>query len=424
MTAASRRARRPSVESLDGRVLLSGLTPQQVTHAYGLDAIRFNLNGQSIVGDGTGQTIAIVDAFHDPYLLSDLRRFDQLYGLPDPTVTIVNQAGAATDDGWAGEEALDVEWAHAIAPGAKIVVVEARSDSVNDLLAAVDTARRMPGVSTVSMSWGASEFRGQLGYDGYFSTTAGHNGVTFVAASGDEGRWGGAEWPASSARVLAVGGTSLRVNSAGTYLGETVWSGTSGGYSRLVSEPTFQRSLQTSGRRSTPDVAFDADPYTGVSVYSTDPSSGRGSWYAVGGTSLGAPAWAAIVAIADQGRALSGKGTLDGATQTLPILYSLPASDFHKVGNVTTTGLGTPNGASIINHLVASVGPASTRQVVSRSTIHRAASTVQTAAVATVNDTQTKDLTPWVPDLSSSTWGWGRKGRAATKERASGPRLA
>jgi subtilase family serine protease len=406
MSVSRSRARRPALESLDGRVLLSGLSPQQVSHAYGLDAIRFNVNGQSVKGNGSGQTIAIVDAFHDPYLASDLHRFDQAYGLADPTLTVVNQAGRWTDDGWAGEEALDVELAHAIAPGANIVVVEAWSDSIDDLMAAVDTARRMPGVSTVSMSWGGPEFRGQTSYDTYFTTPTGHNGVTFLSASGDEGSWGGAEWPSSSARVLSVGGTSLRINTAGNYLSESVWSGTSGGYSRFVSEPSFQRALQVSGRRSTPDVAFNANPNTGVSVYSTDPSTGWGSWYTVGGTSLGAPAWAAIVAIADQGRALAGKGTLDGATQTLPALYASPSGAFHKVGGVTTTGLGTPNGAAVVNDLVSTFGPL-TRQAVRPSTVSKSS----LKPVVTAKETSVPlVLTPWTPETMAIRW--DRKGRA------------
>src|SRR5581483_12358364 len=147
------------LDLLDDRCLLSALTPQQVTRAYGLNAI--NVNGATIKGDGTGQTIAIVDAYHDPYLVSDLATFDRTFGLAAANLSVVNLAGNFADAGWAGEETLDVEWAHAIAPGARIVVVEARSDSLGDLLNAVNIARNLPGVSTVSMSWGASEFRGQ-----------------------------------------------------------------------------------------------------------------------------------------------------------------------------------------------------------------------------------------------------------------------
>jgi subtilase family serine protease len=137
------------------------------------------------------------------------------------------------------------------------------------------------------------------------------------------------------------------------------WSGSGGGLSRYVAEPGYQRSVSNSGKRLTPDVAFDGDPNTGVEVYQTSPYTGIGSWQVVGGTSLGTPAWAAIIAIADQGRALIGKGSLDGPTQTLPTLYSLPSSDFHGVasyrpGHPAMMGLGSPNGPPLIADLVAS----------------------------------------------------------------------
>jgi subtilase family serine protease len=359
MIRQRRRALRPTLDRLDDRCLLSGLTPSQVTRAYGLDAITFGANGQTIAGDGSGQTIAIVDAYHNPYLSAGLHAFDQMYQLPDPSLIQVNLAGATTNDGWAQEEALDVEWAHAIAPGARIVVVEARSESVKDLLAAVDVARNVAGVSVVSMSWGGGETSGELRNDSHFTTPAGHTGITFVTASGDEGARGGAEWPSASSRVVSVGGTTLQISSAGAYLGESAWSGSSGGYSKYVTEPGYQRTVQASGRRSTPDVAFDADPATGVSVFTIAPSSGIGNWRQIGGTSLGAPAWAAIIAIADQGRATAGASTLDGASQTLPLLYNLPTIDFHQSGSLTSTGLGSPNGASLVNGLAFGLVPSS-----------------------------------------------------------------
>ena len=194
-------------------------------HAYGVDAVQFSANGQTIPGTGAGQTVAIVVASHNPNLSQELQTFDAAYGLSDPSLTQVNLAGGSTDDGWAQEEALDVEWAHAMAPGASIVAVEARSASIGDLLAAVNVARQMPGVSVVSMSWGGGEFRGQTGYDGYFTTPSGHNGVTFVTASGDSGAWSGAQWPASSTQVVAVGGTTLQTDSAGNSQSETAWYG-------------------------------------------------------------------------------------------------------------------------------------------------------------------------------------------------------
>ena len=116
---------RPLWDHLDDRCLLSGYTPAQVTAAYGLNAISFrSASGATVTGDGTGQTIAIVEMYHDPNIQASLNVFDAQYNLPNITLDVINQAGAQTDDGWAEEESLDVEWAHAIAPGAKIVVVE------------------------------------------------------------------------------------------------------------------------------------------------------------------------------------------------------------------------------------------------------------------------------------------------------------
>jgi subtilase family serine protease len=366
----ARRAHRPSLDRLDERCLpTTGLTPAQVVHAYGLDAFHLvNSSNQQVKPDGSGQTIAIVDAYHDPYLASDVQTFDRQWGLPTARVTQYSVAGTPTNDGWAGEEMLDVEWAHALAPGAKIDVVEAASDSFGDLLNAVNYAKSLPGVSTVSMSWGGGEFSGETSYDSVFTTPSGHRGVTFLAATGDQGAWNGADWPASSPNVVAVGGTSLNLkDSSGTYGSETGWSGSGGGYSSLESEPAYQQSVQTSGARTTPDIAMDADPNTGVYVYYTTPSTGTGGWALIGGTSASTPMWASVIAIADQGRALAGQATLDGATQTLPALYSMPASDFHDItsgsngysahaGYDLVTGRGSPSGYAVVRDLMAANG--------------------------------------------------------------------
>jgi subtilase family serine protease len=357
-----RRPARPSIDRLEERCLLSafgppagGLTPAQLTHAYGLDSITFGTSGPAIKADGSGQTIAIVDPYHNPNLGSDLHTFDQWFGLPDPSLGQVNLAGNRTDDAWASEESMDVEWAHAIAPAARIVVVEARSADTPSLIAAVNTARQLPGVSVVSLSWGGNEMRNERALDRSFTTPPGHTGITFVASSGDTGLRGGAQWPATSPNVLAVGGTTLSVDAAGNYRGETAWSNSGGGRSAIEPQPAYQLGLSARGRRSTPDVAFDANPTTGVDVYATAPSDGQGAWVKVGGTSLGAPAWAGTIALADQGRSLAGMGTLDGPNQTLPILYRLPARDFHAVAGAFTrrgapvaTGRGSPNGAALV----------------------------------------------------------------------------
>jgi hypothetical protein len=364
-----RRRRRdllPSWDRLDERCLLSGLSPAEITSAYGLNTIVFpSRNHSTVVGNGAGVTIALIEAYHDPTVTSDLHVFDVTFGLPDPTLTVVNQAGNQTDDGWALEESLDVEWAHAIAPAARILVVEASSQSVQSLMRAVNTARYTPGVVTISMSWGFNEFWNESSFNSTFTTPVGHTGITFLAASGDSGTAGGPEWPSVAPNVVAVGGTTLYLNSAGGYQLETPWLGSSGGYSRNKAEPSYQRSVQGTGRRSTPDVAFDGDPNTGVAVYETSRETGIGSWQTVGGTSLGTPAWAAIIAIVNQGRALQDKGSLDGPTQTLPALYALPSSDFHTVEAYThrapltvgaantVTGRGTPVGQVLVASLVA-----------------------------------------------------------------------
>ena len=227
-----------------------------------------------------------------------------------------------------------MEWSHAIAPGANILVVEANSQGIQDLMAAVDTARSWPGVVAVSMSWGFSETPNETSYDANFTTPANHQGVTFVASSGDNGSFAGASYPAASPNVLSVGGTTLVLSSTGAYQSESAWIDSGGGYSQYEPEPSYQAKVQTTGYRATPDVAFDGDPNTGVPVYvtQTTPFGGsQGSWLTFGGTSLGSPAWAGIIAITDQGRALAGLSSLDGPTQTLPALYAAPSSDFHTV---------------------------------------------------------------------------------------------
>ncbi len=355
MTRRSRLATRPRLESLEVRMVLSALTPAQLDSAYGLNGVNFKANGTTIKGDGTGQTIAIIDVDHDPNLAGELATFDGRYGLPAAQLSVSNLAGSTTDPGWSTEEALDVEWAHAAALGAKILVVEAQSTSVTDLLAAVNVAKATPGVSVVSMSWGTSEFSAQTSYDSIFTTPAGHTGITFLASTGDSGP--GAEWPASSPNVVAVGGTSLNTSAAGTRLGESAWAGTGGGLSRYEATPSFQAAVNTTGRRDAVDVALNADPNTGVSVYSV----AGGGWLQVGGTSLSAPVWAGLIAIADEGRALSGKGPLDGATQTLADLYAAPSGSFNDIttgsraapGYDSSTGLGTPNATTLVAALVA-----------------------------------------------------------------------
>jgi subtilase family serine protease len=331
---------------------VSGLTPAQIRAAYGINSITFG----SVAGTGAGETIAIVDAYNDPNIVSDLAAFDKQFGIAaPPSFKIVNEIGGtalpANNRGWSSEIALDVEWAHAIAPGANILLVEASSASTSDLDRAEDFARNAAGVVVVSNSWGSSEYSTEKNEDVHFTTPTGHAGVTFTVAAGDEGT--GAEYPSSSPDVLSVGGSTLRLTSSGTYSSESVWSDGGGGSSLYEGLPSYQSGF-TTGNRGTPDVSYDANPSTGVAVYD---SYGSGGWAQFGGTSAGAPQWAAIIAIADQGRALAGKGSLANAQEAI---YSLPSSDFHDIasgsnGLSATSGydLSSGRGSPIANLVVA-----------------------------------------------------------------------
>jgi hypothetical protein len=319
----------------------TGYTPAQIRHAYGFDKILFN---GTTAGDGTGTTIAIVDAFDDPRIANDLHQFNLEFGLPDPPSFIkVNQNGGSKmpppDGGWASEIALDVEWAHAIAPKANILLVEADDNSFTNLLAGVSYAANQPGVVAVSMSFGGGEFSSETSFDSVFTTPAGHVGVTFIASSGDTGA--PTSYPAASPNVLSVGGSWLDLDSAGNILGESGWTGSGGGISAYEVKPAYQNGIvvQSATKRANPDVAYDADPNTGFPVYDTYNNSVAAPWSQFGGTSDAAPQWAALIAIASQGRALAGLNPLDGPTQTLPALYNLPNTDFHDITSGTSTGI-------------------------------------------------------------------------------------
>lgn len=358
------------------------ITPGQIQTAYGIDQIKFG----SIVGDGAGQTIAIIDAYDDPSMvsstdpnfnISDLHRFDQQFGLPDPpSFTKVDQTGGTNypqfDAGWSGEISLDVEYAHAVAPQANIILVEANDNLIqpgnefDNLDLAAQWARAQPGVSVVTMSFGGTENANELNEDSIFTTPAGHQGITFFASTGDDAAPGG--YPAFSPNVVAVGGTSLFLNYPdNTWNSELGWYAGGGGVSLYEPKPEYQYLISTPSatQRTIPDVSMNADPFTGVAVLDTA-STGIGSaadWEQFGGTSLASPLWAGLGAIIDQGRALSDLGTLDGRTQMLPRLYSLPNKDFHDIvqgnngfpaagGYDLVTGLGSP----VANLLVPDLG--------------------------------------------------------------------
>jgi len=264
--------------------LTSGYSPAQIATAYGFD---------KIASTGAGKTIAIIDAYGSPNVQKDLNTFCAQYGLPQTTVNIYYPSGnpAKPDSGWASETALDVEWAHAMAPGATIALVVSPDASLTNLLAAVNYATGTLKATVVSMSWGAAESAGLKTYDSYFNKP----GIDFVASSGDSGK--GVEWPAVSPYVLGVGGTTLVTNaSSGAVTSETAWNMSGGGLSVTQMLPTYQSGWNLSPGRGVPDVSYNGDPYTGVSVYFTDPTTNVGGWYIYGGTSAGAPQWAALLA--------------------------------------------------------------------------------------------------------------------------------
>lgn len=275
----------------DASTAPQGLTPGDLKSAYG-----FSMSPTA----GSGETIAIVDAYDDPNAETDLNVFSNAFGLPACTTangcfTKVNQTGGSkyprTDAGWAIEISLDVQWAHAIAPGAHIMLVEANSNSFTNLLTAENYAKTH--AHYVSNSWGAAEFSGESSYDSYFA----QSGVSFFVSSGDNGT--PAEYPSSSPNVISVGGTTLTFNLDGTLASETGWSGSGGGCSLYETATAAQTAFDTygqvncAGKRATPDVSLDADPASGVSVYDSVKYRGQKGWWVVGGTSASAPMWAA-----------------------------------------------------------------------------------------------------------------------------------
>jgi subtilase family serine protease len=278
----------------------TGLSPTQVKAFY---------NFPTSLSAGSGKTIAIVDAYDDPTAQSDLAAFSNTFGLPacaSGCFTKVNQTGGTryprANGNWALEISLDIQWAHAIAPAAHILLVEASSNSFTNLLAAEDYAKTHAGY--VSNSWGGSEFSSETSYDPHFA----QSNVSFFASAGDSGL--PAQYPSSSPNVISVGGTTLNCNGAAgcnatsTTLnpapnGETGWAGSGGGCSTYETATAAQAALaqyaqvNCAAKRATPDVALDADPASGVAVYDTTSYQGITGWFTVGGTSVSSPTWAA-----------------------------------------------------------------------------------------------------------------------------------
>ena len=311
-----------------------GLTPSQIRHFYGFDSLAC----ESANTCGAGQTIGIVDAFSDPNIQSDLNTFDSQFGLPTCTTsngcfTIATPQGAPrTDRGWALEISLDVEWAHAIAPGAKILLVEAVTNSFANLFGAVDYASAR--AHQVSMSWGGSEFSSETSDDSHFQVT----GVTFFASSGDSGH--GIIYPSASPLVVSVGGTTLNLDRFGNLASETAWSGSGGGISAFESEPSYQSNYpipSTGGLRGNPDVSYDADPSSGVAVFDSLGDQGFKNWIQVGGTSAGSPQWAALAAIANAGRT-SPLSSTSTTTPTNVAVYNIAKTAYSTNFRDITSG--------------------------------------------------------------------------------------
>jgi mucin-19 len=401
-------------------------SPEQIRSAYGVNDVAL---------DGAGQTIALVEAYDDPALYPSLDTFDTQFGLTSTGPSIYAQYGPASNflsvanqngqanalpgvdpsgagvSNWELETALDVEWTHALAPGAHIVVVEANSQLLADLMAAVATAADLPGVSVVSMSWGFTE--GSLVsaseealYDSTFTTPADHQGVTFVASSGDAGT-ANPEYPAFSPNVVAVGGTSLYLNADNSYGSEVGWGagaaasggvtfGSGGGVSLYEAAPLYQQQVQATGYRTTPDVSFVADPSTGVAVADGYNIEGDNPWAVVGGTSLSAPAWAGLFALANEGRALEQIPSLNSAspTETQQALYNVPESVLNDITSGTNggysagtgydlvTGLGSPNANLLVPDLISYKGGTNSGRTI---TVTSGAGTMEASSAGPTN---------------------------------------
>lgn len=335
-------------------VLPSGYGPSDLQDAY-------SLTSDSSTG-GTGQVVAIVDAFDDPHAEADLGVYRSTFGLSTCTTANgcflkVNQNGKAsplpaTDPtgGWEGEESLDVDMASAICPKCKIILIEANSPNSNFFYTAEDTAANLCGATIISNSWGTNEYAQETTDDSHFDRP----GIIITASAGDNGF--GVNFPASSTHVTAVGGTSL--HHVGGVWTQSAWSGTGSGCSQFIPQPAWQTALGVSytsvcAKRMVNDVSAVADNNTPVALYDTfGKTCSPGGWCTAGGTSVSAPIIAATYAIAGNGSTLTGASSAYANTASLTDVTSgtngpCPGSTFLCVagpGYDGPTGLGTPIG--------------------------------------------------------------------------------
>jgi subtilase family serine protease len=322
----------------------SGLSPANLQSAYKLPSSTA----------GAGQTVAIVDAYNDPNAEADLGVYRSQFGLPPCTTANgcfrkVNQTGGTSyprnNGGWAEEISLDLDMVSAVCPNCHILLVEAKSNSFANLLAAEDYATAHAGY--VSNSWSGSEFSSETSssYDGHFNKA----GVVITASTGDSGY--GVGYPASSRYVVGVGGTSLRAAANTRGWSETAWSGAGSGCSAYEPQPSWQSSLgnvtSVCSRRAVADVSAVADPNTGVSVYDSYSYQGQSGWLVFGGTSVSSPLIASVFALS---------GNAGGAQQIYAhtsSLFDVTSGSNGSCGNDLCnavagwdgpTGTGTPNG--------------------------------------------------------------------------------
>jgi subtilase family serine protease len=345
----------------------TGILPVQFKAAYG-----FN----QIPNQGQGQTIALVDAFDQPNIASDLAFYASYFHLTPCNFQKVKIGNPGGDTNWGLEISLDVEQACALAPKANIILVEANSNQDTDLLAAVQLASSAPYNATViSMSWGGGEDSSQIGLNSYFCNIVNGNGqpVTFFASSGDGGH--GVSWPASSPCVIGVGGTTLTLKQAAplanplqlNYGTENGWRFSGGGVSSIQSQMSWQNpacAAWSTTNRCVPDIASVA---SNIPVYDT---YGFGGWVSVQGTSISSPDWAAFLTLVNSMRASQGKGPLSQAAYDLYQVYYSGnySTDFHDIttgnngncgsqcmsgpGYDLVTGIGTYQANTLVNALV------------------------------------------------------------------------
>lgn len=281
-----------------------GLGPADLRKAY------------NIPEGGSGQTVALIDAFDDPNAESDLNVYRSQYGLPACTTLNgcfrkVAEDGStkypAANMGWSGETSLDIEMASAICPACNILLVEANSSALNDMAISANRAVAMHA-NVVSNSYGGREFPEETVFEQNYN----HPGVIMTASAGDSGF--GAQFPATSRYVVTVGGTELKAVPGGRGFVETAWTGTGSGCSAYEPKPAWQHDNACPNRTAN-DISFDASPASPVAVYESYCQGSVCGWIQYAGTSVGAPAVAAMYAVAGNAQRILGAQSLYTASR-------------------------------------------------------------------------------------------------------------